>query len=146
MKLHVLMILGLLFTSFIYAQERGIMISNTNLQKENFIEEGKRIRVKTKDGKKKNGRFYIVDDTSIRIRKHTILLDDIEKIKKNPLGLLVANTVVLLFPVAIPSFFLGLVASELVLVGVAGYGYGIGSLNILKGYKPDKGWNLEIRM
>ncbi len=146
MRLFIILVLNLFFLGSVFSQERGIMISNTDLQKENFIKEGKRIRIKTKDGKKKNGRFYIVDDTSIRIRKHVILLDDIGKIKKNPLGLLAVNTILLLYPVAIPSLLLGFIAPELTLFGIACYGYGIGSLNILKAYKSEKGWDLEIRM
>lgn len=144
MKILILIMASLLCFGIVHSQERAIQITQPDAQKEIIIKEGKRIRVKTTDGKTMNGRYYIVDHQHIRIRSHQIALDDITKIKKNPFALVLINAAALLMPAAIVGLFAGFAAAELVLPVIAGYVYSSFSVNVLKGYEPSENLQLEL--
>ena len=70
-----LLILSFLLLSFVAnAQEKILSISKETNQRTIQIKEGKRIRIKTLDGRKISGRLKFVDENTIMIRKHIIPL------------------------------------------------------------------------
>lgn len=88
----VALVFFLMFSStMLKAQEKGINMKNKENGKTVFLKENKRVAVKTDSGKVFKGRFKIVDDKSIAIRKDTIALTSIAKIKRRPVGLSIAS-------------------------------------------------------
>ncbi|MGC6470356.1 MAG: hypothetical protein ACON4E_03690 [Flavobacteriales bacterium] len=61
-----------------------ILLKNKKSGLEKPIKEGKRIRLKTTNDKKIKGRFTILNDSTIFIKKDTLALSEIVKIKRDP--------------------------------------------------------------
>lgn len=153
MKLTLLLSICLLFVGTLFSQEKALKITNPSSDKEVVIKENKSIRIKITDGRKFSGRFTIRDANTIVIKNIPFKLSEIEKIKRHPLVMkvlisgvsfyigtaFIATAVVLafIFNPAPQAFFLALPAIGFI------YG-GLKPLNVLKGYKKSKGWNLEI--
>ncbi|WP_228850487.1 hypothetical protein [Aegicerativicinus sediminis] len=134
------------------AQERGIKVFNDQQSKEFLIKENKRIRIKTIDDHKISGRFKIVDDETILIRKRTIKLSEIEKLKKHPLGMsIIINGILYYYAAALTAAVLttyaetGEALALILLAPAPGLIYGgIKSPNILKGYNTENNWQFQI--
>mgnify|MGYP006431501301 CR=1 FL=1 len=155
MKLQFILLLSLLCISPILAQqsqERALILVNTEHGKQIVIKENKRVRVKTLDGEKYKGRMQIINNDSIKVGYKVIPLEHIEKIKRNPLlqTILIDGTLILYgsFAVGISLIvypFLQEAVYHVVLMGAAFIGVGVLSPNLLKGYKPEKGWKFQLQ-
>jgi len=149
-----LIILSFLIVVNISAQEKSILISRNNTTRQIKIKEGKRIRLKTLNGKRLSGRFKVVNDSIIMIKGQQLKFSEIERIKRNPLamtlplsiitgtygGLLILTSTALV--IAEPEF-----AAILVLAIPSGSGLlytAIKPPNVLKGYTIYRGWKYAI--
>lgn len=152
MKKLVLMGIAFFFMHTSFSQERFIKITNQISKKEIIIKENKRIRVKTVDGNKISGRFKIVNNGTILIDDQEINLENIEKIKRDPLlvSIFTNGTFVYLGTgVAAVGLFTAIFtrnpAAILLVIPGAGMVYGgFKSPNLLKGYKKTSDWSYEL--
>ncbi len=78
-------IIALFITATAFSQEKFLSFTKTKTGKEILIKENARIRLKTIDGKKLRGRVRFTEDNMLEIRGEKISLENIEKIKRNPL-------------------------------------------------------------
>ena len=152
MKKLIFLFLSLFFLNSLVAQEKAIKIFNEKTEKEIIIKENKRIRIKTLDGEKVSGRYKILGDETIILKNQRIKLSQIEKIKKNPLGISILTHGVFYSG----GVFLALIGFTFyVFEGTeAGHAAAILSLsiiyggtrspNILKGYKSTGNWKYGI--
>jgi hypothetical protein len=133
----------------IYSQERGIKL--TKNQKEKFLTESTRIKVKLTDGRKIKGRFTIINDSVIKIRGYEVDFQQIILIKRKPISLQTIGTILIIVP---PIDGL---AMDIMLSPVYGGFFPIGTItatpfvtagilmNTLgKQHKKAKGWNYQI--
>ena len=132
------------------AQEKVLRIFNDENQKEVIIKEKKRVRAKTINGQKISGRITFLEKNKVLIKNDTINLNEIEKIKRNPLifsviidgSLIILGTAGVLYSLTAASITNDLLA--LYAIPSIGLLYsGFISPNILKGYEK-KQWNFEI--
>ena len=150
MKKLFVILFSTVFVTCSFSQINAIKISNPNSQKEIIIEENSNIRIKTLEGKKLSGKFHFLDNNSIVIKNKTIPISTIEKIKRNPLLLHLANASIFLYTGLISNLFIfyfnEAIASEiLLLAGITPPIIGIiASPNILKGYKRSDNWCYEL--
>jgi len=119
------------------AQEKALKI-NTK-EKQVLIKEGKRIRIKLLSGQKLSGRFKIINNDTLEIRKRKIAFSSISKIKKNPLLVQILTTAGLVYTIAFPATLLiyfsssGSTAAVVTLFGTTA-GISLLEPNLLKGY------------
>lgn len=160
MKTIFLFIAAVFLTGSLYSQENGIRLTNIKTNETRFIEEYKRVRIKLQD-KKASGRFKILDDKTILIKDEPIQLENIEKIKKNPLAMNIAV-----------DFVLGTIGAYFVIIGLAvgislglffnnaAFGFLVGgaiaapgalfiygaikSPNLLRSYKKSRSWEYSL--
>ena len=164
MKLVILYFIAFLSFSALYAQdnedlsttERGISMINLETGKEVFIKENRRIRIRPKTGKRVSGRFKIYNKDTIFVKNNPHNIQDLNKIKRNPLvqSILINGTLYffgysfiasgILFA-AIPNCCNG-VALPLIGMGLPMVAGAILSPNLLRGYKQEKGWEYKIQM
>lgn len=105
MRILTILFISLFFVNILCAQEQlGIKITNQSTQKELFIEENKRIIIKTVNGKKLSGRFGI-ENNSITIKNEKLELTDIEYLKRDPLLPSILTTGVLVYGGAVTAGF-----------------------------------------
>ena len=140
-----------LFSMSVFAQTNGINIVNEVKDKEVFIEESKRIRIKTSDGQKYQGQFSIVDSNHIQIGKETIALNSILLIRKdNAFGNFTSSLLFLyLSAISVVGYSsLAVTASEsafLVLIPLPiTIFYAFKSPNLHKAYKTKKQWSYSM--
>ncbi len=140
----------------LFAQQKTMLITRENTSKQIKIKEGRRVRIKTFDGKRISGKLKTIDDQTIMIKGKQLKLSKIEKIKRNPLAMILPLSIVT-----------GIYGTSIVLIGVAiavviDNDAGIAPLitlltigagliytaikppNILKGYNHFKGWEYTI--
>jgi hypothetical protein len=72
----------LLWSLFVKAQEKGISMLKENSKKVYFINENKRVIVKTSSNNKLIGNYTIVDNKTILIKNQIVSLDSIQSIRK----------------------------------------------------------------
>ncbi len=98
----------LLFATSTFSQEKYLSILNSDSGKEMVFKQNQRIRIKTIQGGKVNGKLQIVDDEQIMVGNMVVPIINIEKIKRNPLllNVLVSGT---LFIIGIYGVLAGLV-------------------------------------
>lgn len=77
----IILFLTLVFCINLQAQ-KGILLIKKSNQKTTFLNENRRIKVFLQNGKAKAGRFKIVDNKTIIIKKDTLALDSLVKIQK----------------------------------------------------------------
>jgi hypothetical protein len=95
MKTIISLVFCLLATFFsTNAQEMSILVQNKNSEKSIYLEQNKRIKVVTTDGRRYFGRFTVVDDKTISINNTLISLTSIEKIKRKSLVSTIATPIV----------------------------------------------------
>lgn len=151
-KFFCLIVLVLLFSNLSFSQGH-LLLKNEKSSTEKVIKEGKRIRLKTTNGKKIKGRYIILNDSTIFIKKDTLALSQIVKIKRDPLALAFING-------AFACIGGGLISGGLILYPITGgavqviYVYivpgvsfgvaGLLSPNFLKGYHINKQWGFEL--
>ena len=144
--------LFLLFTNQVTAQINGIRLFNEDKNKEIFIKENKRLRVKTSDGQRISGRFKIMDNEHFLIKGNTLKLTEVEMVKKNPLvvsvlvdGLLVnVGSGMVLLPLFLYPFTGDSNGFYYMIPGAALIYAGKKSPNFIKGYKISNGWQYKI--
>ncbi|RED49981.1 hypothetical protein [Seonamhaeicola aphaedonensis] len=157
-----ILIFSLLVINSLVAQTIGLKIYNKQNDQEVLIKENKRIRIKTFDGLKLTGRFKIIDDETISIKKKEIKLSQIEKIKKHPLVMsilingslyyLAAGFIIGGVELAILAFSSGdasaILLTPVVVLIMAPAPFlikgAIKSPNILKSYKSSEQWQYEV--
>ena len=80
-----------------FSQEKYLSISDSSNGKEKVFKQNKRVRVKTIEGGKLNGKLKIMNDEQVMIKNIIIPLTSIEKIKNNPLALNILITGTMLY-------------------------------------------------
>lgn len=135
-----------------FGQEKVLQLQHQEREVTRTIKENKRVRVKTTDGQKFKGRLVIVDANTISIKGKVIALNDIEKIKRDPLllNLMATSGFVYLGALtvgvgAIVAIFIDGTSAIPFFVG----GGGLAALGILQpSYIPARkmanGWSLSI--
>jgi hypothetical protein len=113
---HFITFICCLAITAIFAQNKGINLINNKSSDSTFLQENRRIKIKTIDGQAIAGKFTIVNDSTISIKNKSIPLDSIVTIRK-------ASTFSsILRPVSISIGAVFLVSS----IGlIAGGGYGV---------------------
>lgn len=71
----------LLFSIVTFSQEKGIYLVNKKYKDSIFLQENKRIKIRTIEGKSISGKFIIVDENTISIKGKDFALDSIVKIR-----------------------------------------------------------------
>lgn len=136
-----------------FAQEKVLQLDHQKRDVTRIIKENKRVRVKTKDGQKYKGKLVIVDANTISLDGTPIALEDIEKIKRDPLLL---NTVATIGFIYLGSIAIGVGAIVAIFIdGTSALPFAVGgaglvTLGILNpSYLPAKkianGWSLSIQ-
>lgn len=82
-KLFITLFLSISFYS--YAQKNVLSLHKINTKRTTLLEEDSRIRIKTIQGKVYKGEFHMVDDSHIVIKRDTIAISDIYKIRPQSL-------------------------------------------------------------
>lgn len=82
-----------LFSITVFAQNHALFLQNKNSSFYKVINENKRIKIETKEGRTYVGKFKIQDSVSIIIQEHVFLLNDIVKIKKKSKFGTIANPI-----------------------------------------------------
>lgn len=137
------MVIAFFVATNIYSQDKYLSISNAGSDKISVFKENKRVRVRTIQGGKINGKLQIIDDNQIMIGKVIVPISSIAKIKQNPvlLNVIVSGT---LLVIGVAGVVGGLVilawsveafAAIPILLGAGSFTGGILSPNILKGTK-----------
>lgn len=93
----VLFVVCILMVTNVFAQEKYLSFSNAETGKEVVFKQNKRVRVRTVQGGKLNGKLQIINETQVMINNVIIPITSIEKIKKNPLALQVGIQVGLIY-------------------------------------------------
>lgn len=96
-----LLILLLLFSFPLIAQERLLEMSKVGSQKSRVFKENMRVKVKNLDGEKYIGRFEIIDANSIEIEGNVIPLSAISNIKSRTAIAGIASTAIILYGVVV---------------------------------------------
>ncbi len=86
----VLLLFCVLFVTHVFSQEKALQILNAHSEKEHVFKDNKRVRIKTVDGGKLNGKLQILNEEQVMIKNIIIPISNIEKIKNNPLALNIA--------------------------------------------------------
>lgn len=82
MKNLIILIIAILTSIISFAQENGIYLINKTKNDSILLQEHKRIKISTIDGKTIVGKFTIIDNTTIMIKGQEIALDSIVKIQR----------------------------------------------------------------
>jgi len=152
-----LLFLSVLLVNISFSQEKSIRVFNSDLEIEKFIEEGKRIRLKTNKGKIITGKFKIIDEEKIAIRKDEVNLSEVIKIKHHylamtlPINTLILGTGIFSFGAGLYIIFASVTLDIPIWFGLAYMGIGTGAItggilspNVLRAHKKKNGWAYEI--
>ena len=155
MKPHKLFYFWLLiWASFSCFGQAGIFIEHANKHKSIFIEENKRLYIRTKDGQAIKGYADIIDSTHIQILNHKLNINEIVSIPKNNwLISFVTSSIIIyiggaLFGIAsLNKAFLGESwknTSPTFAASVAVCYIGLKSPRFQRTYKRNKGWTFKF--
>ena len=138
MKKYIFLIFAFLFVNNVLSQQKALRIVSKSNNKVIIIEDLKRIRIKTTEGKKVSGKFQIIDSNTIFLKGKEYVFSDIEKIKKNPIIATVLTDVGVLYVGLGFTLFVALAVEPVtgLILGTTALSYSlIKSSNLLKGYK-----------
>lgn len=79
---HLITLIFCLTIAIGFAQNKGINLIKTTSADTTFLKEGRRIKVKTTEGKAIAGKFTIINDSDISIKNKIISIDSIVSIRK----------------------------------------------------------------
>ena len=152
MKLTIFLI-SLLFAQTLFAQD-VLLLSNTDTGEKLMIKEGKKVRVKMKNGKKRTGTMLIFDDESIIVRGERIELDEILKIKRHPLLVTILTSVIfgyfgggaILIGVFLLTTEYSVLAAPFLMTGVPMLYGAVTGMNLFTAFKVTDGWNYKIKL
>ena len=147
-----LILIVLFISTNLFAQEKYLSITNLDNGKESRIKENSRIKIKTLEGKKLKGKFQISDENQIILSSQIIPLNQIDKIKRNPLVMTIAVDGLLLVGAGAAAYtglalaiFGGSGTLFYSLPFVGGFLYGaVKSPNVLPAYQMKN--NLQIKI
>ena len=151
MKLLLVVVAFFVFTN-VNAQDKFLRISNQESNKSSVFKENKRVRVKTIQGGKLNGKLQIVNNQEVMIGKVIIPFSSIKKIKHNPLvaNIFISGTLLIIGAYGVLGGLVILAWSGDV-IGAAAIGIGAGfgtagilSPNILRATNIDNQTNFSI--
>lgn len=89
-------LLVFLFSLMAFSQQRLIEITNVKTGKVKVFEENQRVKIRTLDGKKHIGNLKFSDSLSFTVNNHSIKIDSLQSIKKEPKTMATIKTVVLI--------------------------------------------------
>ncbi len=145
-----LMIIFLFLGNFAMAQVKALKITKPGTNKELVLKENKRVRLRTNDGEKIIGRIHFEGD-NILLNERRFRLDEIARIKKDPLVISFLTSGLLIYGGSLTMGFSAIIgifiepAAFLMIIPGAGMVYaGIKTPNFFKNYNSDKGWQFEI--
>lgn len=140
-----------LFCTIGFGQSYEFQILDDNGQVIHSFKDKHRIKVKLKDHTKIIGNWSYVNDSHILIGDKTVLIDEIIKIKRQPIGYSVLTSTVFIYSGAIiigAGSLIGLANKSAVLptflIGGTFLTIGILSPNILKGYIVQESFKTQI--
>jgi hypothetical protein len=136
-----------------FAQEKVLQLEHKERGVTRTIKENKRVRVKTNDGQKYKGRLVIVDANTISLDGTPISLNDIEKIKRDPLlltaiattGFIYLGSVVIGIGGIVLAFIDSTSAIPIFIGGGSLVTLGILNPSYLPAKKMAKGWSLSVQ-
>lgn len=138
-----------LISSFVFCQEKGIVLMKKDSSSTEFLQENKRIKVKLANSKTYYGRFKIENDSTFSIKGNIISLDSIVKIKRRSMTATILSPIIIVYGTAFTVAGVVLVASTLTYGALFGSGLifcGIPMVlipAISSNHSPDK-WNYSI--
>ncbi len=89
-------LLVFLFSLMAFSQQRLIEITDVKTGKVKVFEENQRVKIRTLDGKKHIGNLKFSDSLSFTVNNHSIKIDSLQSIKKEPKTMATIKTVVLI--------------------------------------------------
>ena len=119
-----LLVISVLFVTNLFSQEKALSISYANSEKVHVFKDNKRVRIKTGEGGKLNGKLKIINEEQLMIKNVIIPISSLEMIKNNPLGLNIAVSGLM---VAAGSY---LVLGGLAIIVWGGAGIGIATIAV----------------
>lgn len=147
-----LVFLIILTSTTAMAQEKILQLEHKERGIIKTIKENKRVRVKTIDGNKYKGRLSIIDENTIMLKGENIAIQDIEKIKRDPLllsllangGFIYLGATVIGVGVIVAIFVDGTSAIPFFLAGGGVTALGILNPSFVPGKKMANGWSLSV--
>ena len=146
-----ILFLSVFFVTLLPAQEQALKLSSPASTKAVIIKENKRIKIRTADGEKITGRFRITENNVIRIKDQRIEISDIQAIKRNPLLLSLFSSGFLIYAGALTAgmgAIIGIFVESsgflLAIPGAAMIYAGIKAPNVLKNYKVEDNWDIQL--
>ena len=94
MKRHIILLLLTLFL-FSNLDAQNLYLQNRETGKVKKIRDGKHVSIKIKSGKRILGCIYLVNDSTVKIRKQLLNLDEIISIRKRPVGQYVISSIII---------------------------------------------------
>ncbi len=91
------LILLIIFTNPLLAQEKSIEIYKSGSDKMKTIKQNKRVKIRTKSGEKIIGRFQVLDKTTIEIKGKEIPIHSIQNIKRRSIIAGVGSTALIVY-------------------------------------------------
>ncbi len=101
MKNSTYLVAILLFSLTVFCQNKTVQITNIQSGKEKVFVENERIKIRTLDHKKWVGNLKILDSIHFMVNNHTIQIDSLQSIKKQPKVLGTVKTIVLVSGLAV---------------------------------------------
>jgi small nuclear ribonucleoprotein (snRNP)-like protein len=89
-------LLVFLFSLTAFSQQMTIEITNIKSGKVKVFEENQRVKIRTLNGKKHIGNLKFSDSLSFTVNNHSIKIDSLQSIKKQPKTMATIKTVVLI--------------------------------------------------
>lgn len=146
---NIIYLLFLLISVTAFSQQKQIEITNIKTGKVKIFEENQRIKIRTLDGKKLVENLKLLDSLTFSVNEHSVKLDSLQSIKKQPKTLATVKTVVLITGLAIVGASLvaasGGSDSAFLLFSIgAGVTIGAGVIEGINGYNSNYRWKFKI--
>jgi hypothetical protein len=149
MKLQTIIVLFLFFfTSFVFGQQRVIVLEKNTSKKTILIKENKRIKIETKDGKVYSGRFTIIDQNTLSIDSVSIPINTIVAIKKQSLSFLILTPVIVATGLVLVLGGIGVAVlggtKSIIGVGMLFSGFYVSSIPFITSNHKSTKWNYSV--
>jgi hypothetical protein len=150
MKLHIyITVLLFFFASFVFAQQRAIILEKNTSKKVVLIKENKRVKVETNNGKVYRGKLHIIDERTIAIDSILIPTNSIVAIKKQSLSFQILAPIIVVTGVVSVLGGVGVAVlggtKSIIGVGMLFSGFYVGSIPFIESKHKSNKWNYKIQ-
>ncbi|AWA29969.1 hypothetical protein HYN48_07690 [Flavobacterium magnum] len=146
---NTLLLLACLVSFAAFSQQRALELTNNDSGKIKTFIENERVKARTLDHKKHVGLLAFTDNTTLKIGNHTIPIDSLQSIKKQPKVLGTVKTVVLFAGLATVATSIAIAtagnnAAFLVFVAGSGATIGAGIMEAANSNYTTRKWTFKI--